>query len=55
MLADFTEANVVSPGHKQLLHINLPRGRYLVICFWPDKDSGAPHGVMGMFRLITLV
>jgi hypothetical protein len=50
-----TGTGVISPDERQLFHLQLPKGRYLLICFWPDKDTGAPHGVMGMFRLINLV
>jgi hypothetical protein len=53
--AAFDETGLVSPDRTLYYHYRLPRGRYLVICFMPDLETGAPHGVMGMFRLITLV
>ena len=33
----------------------MPKGKYLVMCFWPSKMDGVtPHAVMGMFRLFHL-
>ena len=46
---------VVSPGHAMTLKYNLPRGRYVLTCFWPDADMhGMPHAFMGMNRGIRL-
>lgn len=46
---------VVSPGHAMTLKYNLPPGRYVLTCFWPDADMhGMPHAFMGMNRGIRL-
>jgi hypothetical protein len=45
---------VVSPGRTVLWKYKTPRGRYLAACFYPDKDTGAPHFFMGMFALLDL-
>jgi hypothetical protein len=50
----FTSTGVISPDTQQYFHYRLPRGRYLMICFWPSIETGAPHGVMGMYRLVDL-
>jgi hypothetical protein len=52
---DETETGLIATGQKMFFHYGLHPGRYIVICFMPDVHSGAPHGVMGMFRLINLV
>ncbi len=48
------DAGVLSPGKSQLLSYDLPAGRYLVMCFWPDYFTGMPHAAMGMWKLVTL-
>lgn len=49
-----TSAGVVSPYNGELLHVNLPPGKYLIACFWPDDDTGMPHAFMGMWKLVWL-
>ncbi|HET6627598.1 MAG TPA: hypothetical protein VFG63_14500, partial [Nocardioidaceae bacterium] len=45
------DTGVVSPGMRMTLRYNLPRGRYVMLCFWPDADMGGmPHVFMGMYR-----
>ena len=48
------DAGVVSPGKSQLLTYDLPAGKYVVMCFWPDYFTGQPHVLMGMWKLVTL-
>jgi len=48
------DSGVVSPNRDQLLTLNLPAGKYLVMCFWPDYFTGMPHFFMGMWKLVTL-
>jgi hypothetical protein len=45
---------VLSPNRGEVFHYNLPGGKYLMACFWPDDDTGMPHVYMGMWRLIRL-
>jgi hypothetical protein len=50
------DTGVVSPGHRMTMKYQLPRGRYVLICFWPDADMGGmPHAFMGMYRGIRLI
>jgi len=49
-----TSTGVISPGKTFLWTYNLPRGKYLTMCFWPSKDSGMPHALMGMWKLTHL-
>lgn len=44
----------ISPGTQMLFHYNLPAGKYVMMCFWPDDETGMPHAVMGMYKFITL-
>jgi hypothetical protein len=48
------EAGVISPGHTFIWKYSLPKGKYIVMCFWPSKTNGMPHFSMGMFRLFHL-
>jgi hypothetical protein len=47
-------AGVLTQGQHAGQYINLPRGKYLIACFWPDFRTGMPHALMGMWRLIQL-
>jgi hypothetical protein len=49
-----TTAEVISPNRLEVFHYDLPAGKYLIACFWPDDDTGMPHFYMGMFKLIQL-
>jgi hypothetical protein len=48
------DTGVLSPGKSQLISYNLPPGKYFIACFWPDYFTGAPHFLMGMWKLVTL-
>jgi len=48
--AEATDA--ISPYHALNLWLNVPRGRYVVICFIPDDMTGMAHAFMGM-HLVT--
>jgi hypothetical protein len=49
------EGAVVGPGHTVQTNYRLPRGDYVMLCWWPDADMGGmPHVFMGMHRAITL-
>ena len=49
----FIEAGAVSPRKTELLSYDLPRGRYMLLDFWPDS-AGTPHAQSGMLREINL-
>ncbi|MGZ4644480.1 MAG: hypothetical protein ACXVX8_20370 [Blastococcus sp.] len=49
------DTGVVSPGHRMAIRYDIPRGRYVLLCFWPDAEHGGmPHAFMGMFRGIRV-
>jgi hypothetical protein len=49
------DSGVVSPGHTVAMNYRLPKGDYVLVCFWPDASMGGmPHAFMGMFRGIKL-
>jgi hypothetical protein len=50
-LAGNYSTGVLSPGHTQLSTYSLPKGKYVLACFWPD-ENGVPHAAMGMLRFI---
>jgi hypothetical protein len=53
-LPEQTSSGVISPQTQTEFHYNLPAGKYLLACFWPDDQSGMPHFYMGMWKLVTL-
>lgn len=48
------DSGVLSPGTKMATTISLNRGSYALLCFWPDRDTGMPHALMGMYRVIKV-
>ena len=49
------DTGVLSPGHSAVLSYRLPKGDYVLFCFWPDASMGGmEHAFMGMHRAITL-
>ena len=45
------DTGVASPGVEYQASYRVPRGRYILTCFWPDADMDLmPHAFMGMFR-----
>jgi hypothetical protein len=47
---------VTSPGHTIVWKYHTHIGRSVALCFYPDKQSGAPHAFAGpMFALIDLI
>ena len=53
-LKESAQSGVISPGTSQKVTYDLPAGKYLVACFWPDYFTGMPHMFMGMWKLVTL-
>jgi hypothetical protein len=49
-----SDLGVISPGRTGAWRLDLPPGRYLLTCFWPDRFSGMPHFLMGMYDLVNL-
>ncbi|HEY7036484.1 MAG TPA: hypothetical protein VH482_34470 [Thermomicrobiales bacterium] len=45
---------VLSPGQTSYVTLDLAPGRYVALCFVPDKETGAPHAMMGMVQLFTV-
>jgi hypothetical protein len=50
----FMSTGIISPGKTFVWSYDLPRGKYLVDCFWPSKADGMPHALMGMWKLTHL-
>jgi hypothetical protein len=49
------ESGVVSGGQTVAINYRLPRGNYVLVCFWPDASMrGMPHAFMGMYRGIKV-
>jgi hypothetical protein len=54
-LAGEQGSDVVGEGHADVIHVHLRPGTYAELCFMPDPITGAPHVVMGMVRIVSLV
>jgi hypothetical protein len=45
------DSGVISGGERMSFRYRLPKGRYVMTCWWPMSDMGGmPHAVMGMYR-----
>lgn len=45
------DSGALSPGHDMAMKYRLPKGNYVLTCFWPDASMGGmPHAFMGMYR-----
>ncbi len=49
-----TNSGVMSPNTSEAMRINMPAGEYLLACWWPDDETGMPHALMGMWKLVHL-
>ncbi len=45
---------VLSAGGAMTFHVHVPSGRYALMCFWTDLETGMPHAFMGMYRVVYL-
>lgn len=45
---------ILSPGHTIVWQYAVPKGKYVVACFWPSKMTGMPHAMMGMWNMLNL-
>lgn len=54
LLRGSTETGVISPYHGEVFRTHLPAGKYVILCFWPDDETGMPHAFMGMWKLLRL-
>ncbi|MBD3926925.1 hypothetical protein IEZ26_20060 [Nocardioides cavernae] len=49
------DSGALSPGHDMAMKYRLPKGNYVLTCFWPDASmKGMPHAFMGMYRVVTV-
>jgi hypothetical protein len=46
--------DLVSPGRRLQVSYNLPKGTYALVCFIADEETGMPHAVMGMHKVVVL-
>ena len=45
----------VSEGaRKQVINLNLKKGKYALVCFVPDRQGGPPHVAKGMISGATV-
>ena len=50
------DSGVVSPSQEMTFDYSLPKGNYVLTCFWPDASMGGmPHAFMGMSRPVKVV
>lgn len=53
-LPEGASTGILSSGTQQLLRWDLPAGKYLMMCWYPDDENGMPHAMMGMWKLVTV-
>jgi len=53
-LPENAATDVVTMGHSMTLSYKLPAGEYAEMCFFPDLQTGMPHALMGMVRIVHL-
>lgn len=46
--------DVLSPGKSLVLSYSLPKGTYVLLCFVADDQTGMPHAVMGMHKVVKI-
>lgn len=46
--------DVLSPGKQLVLSYSLPKGTYVMLCFVSDDETGMPHALMGMHKLVQV-
>jgi hypothetical protein len=52
---DLLDTGIISPLTSMTIPYNFPHaGHYLITCFMPDDDSGAPHAALGMVSTVIL-
>jgi hypothetical protein len=47
-------SDVLSPGRTLQLTYDLPAGTYVLLCFIADDQTGMPHAVMGMHKVVVI-
>jgi hypothetical protein len=48
------DSSFVWPGHATFVQVGLKPGTYGLFCWFPDKDTGLPHVMMGMVGIFTV-
>lgn len=41
-------------GHCMWMSLMLEAGTYSALCFFPEPETGMPHGAMGMYMVFTV-
>ena len=52
---DLSGTGLLSPGTRQTLPIDVPPGRYVLVCYLPDPDDGQQHFMKGMIHVVDVV
>jgi hypothetical protein len=45
---------VIEPGAEGYFHAEFVPGAYVIVCFFPDEESGTPHVALGMVQQIVV-
>jgi len=54
LLPGVIDTDILSTNQKMKFHVNLPKGEYVEMCFFPDPKTGMPHAFMGMIHIVHL-
>jgi hypothetical protein len=47
-------SDIQSPGTSLQLTYDLPAGTYVLLCFVADDETGMPHAIMGMHKVVVI-
>jgi hypothetical protein len=53
-LRESVATDVLSSGQSQTISYHMPAGEYVEMCYFPDLQTGMPHALMGMVRVVHL-
>lgn len=53
--APFAGSSPMAPGHENTVLVDLPPGRYALLCFMPDVSDGRLHAMHGMIHDFTVL
>ena len=52
---DLSGTGLLSPGTRQRFPIDVPPGRYVLVCYLPDPHDGQQHFMKGMIQVVDVV
>lgn len=54
LIEDVAESGLLSTGQTNWIEVDLEPGYYVLLCFVPDAETGAPHAMLGMIEVFEV-